>query len=139
MRVADIVKKKGTTVVTLPPTSPIAALVAALVEHGIGAVVVVDGAEIRGVVSERDVVRHLTHSVDLSAPVSEIMSTDVALCTLRDDIRELATVMTEQRTRHVPVVEDGRLLAIVSIGDVVKHRLDELEAERDQLAGYVYG
>ncbi len=99
----------------------------------------VDGDDVRGVVSERDVVRHLMHSVDLSTPVSAIMSTDVVWCTLRDDIRELAGVMTERRIRHLPVVEDGRLLAIVSIGDVVKHRLDELEAERDQLAGYVHG
>lgn len=139
MRVADIVKRKGTTVVTLPPASSVADLVATLAEHGIGAVVVVDGDDVRGVVSERDVVRHLTHSVDLATPVSEIMSTDVVWCTLRDDIRELAGVMTERRIRHLPVVEDGRLLAIVSIGDVVKQRLDELEAERDQLAGYVHG
>lgn len=139
MRVSDIVRKKGTAVVTLAPTSSIADLVAALAEHGIGAVVVVDGAEIRGIVSERDVVRHLRESLDLATPISGIMTSDLAWCTMADDVRDLATTMTQRRIRHVPVVEDGRLLAIVSIGDVVKHRLDELEAERDQLAGYVHG
>ena len=139
MRVADIVKKKGTTVVTLPPESPISELVATLARYNIGAVVVVEGEEIRGVVSERDAVRHLTTSTDLGEPISTIMSTDLAWCGLQDDIRDLAAVMTDRRIRHVPVVEEGRLLAIVSIGDVVKHRLDELEAERDHLVGYVHG
>ncbi len=78
-------------------------------------------------------------SLDLATPISGIMTSDLAWCTMADDVRDLATTMTQRRIRHVPVVEDGRLLAIVSIGDVVKHRLDELEAERDQLAGYVHG
>ena len=139
MRVSDIVKKKGTSVVTLPPSASIADLLSALAEHRIGAVVVMDGDEISGIVSERDVVRHLRDSVDVTVPVAEIMTTELAWCAMRDDIRDLAATMTERRIRHVPVVEDGRLLAIVSIGDVVKHRLDELEAARAQLARYVHG
>ena len=84
MRVSDIVKKKGTSVVTLPPSASIADLLSALAEHRIGAVVVMDGDEISGIVSERDVVRHLRDSVDVTVPVAEIMTTELAWCAMRE-------------------------------------------------------
>lgn len=139
MRVADIIRKKGSAVVTMPPTSTIAELLETLDDNNIGAVVVVDGEEVLGIVSERDVVRRLRASRDVAEPISGIMTTRLAWCGMEDDIQDLAKTMTERRIRHVPVVMDGRLAAIVSIGDVVKHRLDELEAERDHLAGYLHG
>ena len=92
-----------------------------------------------GIVSERDVVRHL-HSDGvgvLSESIAQIMTTEVTTCDLEMHIEDLARIMTDQRIRHVPVVVDGRLTAIVSIGDVVKHRIDELQDERDQLVGYI--
>jgi len=139
MRVADIIRKKGASVVTVSPTASIAELVGILEANRIGAAVVVDGEEVVGIVSERDVVRRLVVSQDLSDPVSAIMSTRLVWCGMEDDLRELAQTMTERRIRHLPVVVEGRLAGIVSIGDVVKNRLDELEAERDHLAGYVHG
>lgn len=139
MRVADIIRKKGSDVVTLPPSATIAELVETLADKNIGSVVIMEDNEVVGIVSERDVVRRLRTSQDVSEPVSAIMTRQLVWCGPHDDVRELATTMTERRIRHVPVVVDGRLAAIVSIGDVVKHRLEELEAERDQLAGYVHG
>ncbi len=139
MRVTDIIKRKGSEVVTLLPSSTIAELLATLADHRIGAVVVTDDSGVVGIVSERDVVRHLRESTDTSSPVSEIMTTQLSTCAPEDDIRVLATVMTERRIRHLPVIDSGELVAIVSIGDVVKARLDDLEAERDHLVGYVHG
>ncbi len=139
MYVSDIIRKKGNAVVTLPPNATVAELLATLDDNHIGAVVVVDGDEVLGIVSERDVVRHLRASTDVSAHVDALMTSKLAWCGMKDDIQDLAATMTERRVRHVPVIEDGRLVAIVSIGDVVKHRLDELSAERDHLAGYVHG
>jgi CBS domain-containing protein len=111
-----------------------------LAEHRIGALVVsADGASIEGIVSERDVVRQLHHRGPqiLSVAVSEIMTTTVETCDLDADTQDLARKMTDRRIRHIPVVHEGRLHGIVSIGDVVKHRIDELQAERDQLVGYI--
>ena len=92
-----------------------------------------------GIVSERDVVRHLnTDGVGvLGATVATIMTCDVQTCTPQDDIEDLAKVMTERRVRHVPVLLEGRLVAIVSIGDIVKGRIGELQTERDHLVGYI--
>lgn len=140
MLVRDILAAKGTTVATIAPTATVTELVAALAEHGIGALVVsADGASIDGIVSERDVARGLhTHGADLLAkPVSTVMTATVRTCRPEDPIREIAAVMTERRFRHLPVLQDGRLAGIVSIGDVVKKRIDELETETDQLVGYL--
>lgn len=139
MRVTDIIRRKGGDVVTLPSGATIAQLIAALTEHRIGAVLVMDGTTIAGIVSERDVVRHLHAGTGLDRAIREVMSAPVITCAPGDELQELATVMTAHRLRHLPVVADGRLLGIVSIGDVVKARLDELEAERDQLTGYITG
>lgn len=114
-------------------------LVHVLGEHNIGAVVVSsDGTTVEGIVSERDVVRQLARSGDaLAATVSTIMTREVSSCTPQATIDELMHLMTEHRIRHVPVVVDGRLTGIVSIGDVVKMRIGELEFEREQLSTYI--
>ncbi|MFK5634925.1 MULTISPECIES: CBS domain-containing protein [unclassified Ornithinimicrobium] len=138
MRVADLIKKKGSSVVTLSPSATVQELLDTLDDHKIGAVVVLDDdAAVVGIVSERDVVHHLRVGSGLEAPVSELMTADVHSCTATDDLVQLATTMTERRLRHLPVVEDGSLRGIISIGDVVKARLDALEAERDHLESYL--
>lgn len=140
MKISDVVRSKGSDVVTASPDDTVADLLTLLAEHGIGAVVVSTGdGRVDGIVSERDVVRHLqrTGTDVLEGPVSAIMTADVHTCTAGDDLRDLESRMTERRIRHVPVVEDERLVAIVSIGDVVKHRIRDLAAERDQLEAYI--
>ena len=139
MRVSQIIQIKGTGVVSLPPTASIAQLVAMLADRRIGAIVVMNGEKLAGIVSERDVVRTVRAAGDVSSPVSAIMTADVTTCSPDDDVQELATVMTAKRIRHLPVVDGGKVLAIVSIGDIVKARLDELEEERDHLERYITG
>jgi CBS domain-containing protein len=140
MRISDVVRRKGDLVVTVRPDETVERLLALLEEHRIGALVVSeDGETVVGIVSERDVVRHLHKdgAAVLLAPISQIMTADVRTCDLDVPIEELARTMTDARIRHVPVVVDGKLRAIVSIGDIVKHRIDELQSERDQLVGYI--
>src|SRR6478736_5027225 len=141
MRISNVIRRKGDLVVTVRSSDTVENLIAILDEHRIGAVVVSDddGATVAGIVSERDVVTrlHRAGADVLNQRVSQIMSTDVVTCTPDDGIEDLARTMTERRVRHIPVVVDGRLQAIVSIGDIVKHRIDELQAERDQLVGYI--
>ena len=135
-----MVRRKGDLVVTVRPDDTVERLLELLEEHRIGALVVSeDGEGVSGIVSERDVVRHL-HSDGpgiLQAAVSSIMTSEVITCDFDMHIEDLARIMTDQRIRHVPVVVDEKLLAIVSIGDVVKNRIDELQTERDQLVGYI--
>lgn len=137
MRVADLIKKKGGSVLTLPTTATVSQLLETLDDNKIGAVVVLDGEEVVGIVSERDVVHHLRGGSDQSAELSGLMTTSVHTCTMEDDLTHLATTMTQGRFRHMPVVQDGSLQGIISIGDVVKARLDALEAERDHLESYL--
>lgn len=140
MKISDVLRTKGSDVVTASPDDTVADLLSLLAEHGIGAVVVSSGeGSVDGIVSERDVVRHLhrTGTGILEGPVSAIMTADVHTCTSHDDLSDLESRMTERRIRHVPVVEDEQLVAIVSIGDVVKHRIRDLAAERDQLEAYI--
>lgn len=139
MRVDNIIQKKGAEVVTLSSESSISTLLATLAKHSIGAVVVVDGDKVVGIVSERDVVRHLAETESVEGQISSIMSRDLQTRGREDDIRNLAAKMTERRIRHLPVMDGDELVAIVSIGDVVKSRLDDLEAERDHLHDYVHG
>ncbi len=140
MKISDVLRSKGSDVVTIAPDDSVATLLGLLAEHRIGAVVVSGGdGAVDGIVSERDIVRRL-HSLGaavLEEPVSAIMTAEVHTCSTHDDVRDLAARMTERRIRHVPVVEDGTLVAIVSIGDVVKHRIRDLAAERDQLEAYI--
>lgn len=137
MRVADLMKKKGSSVITLPSTATVAQLLETLDDNKIGAVVVLDDDQVVGIASERDVVHHLRTGREQSAPLSDLMTKEVSTVTSRDDLVQLAATMTERRLRHLPVVEDGALRGIVSIGDVVKARLDALEAERDLLEEYL--
>jgi CBS domain-containing protein len=140
MKIADVLRSKGDGVVSIHPDDTVAELLALLEERGIGAVVVSrDGTDVAGIVSERDVVRHLhrTGPSIVDGPVSAIMTSDVTTADREDDLETTARVMTDQRIRHLPVVVDGRLHSIVSIGDVVKFRIDSLQSERDQLVGYI--
>lgn len=140
MRIADVLARKGGTVVTIAPDRTVRELLALLAEHGIGAVVVSgDGTGVAGIVSERDVVRRLHAAGDavLDGAVSAIMTVDVHTCTPDDTVEGLMETMTARRFRHVPVVVDGELVGIMSIGDVVKRRLEHLQAERDQLTAYI--
>jgi CBS domain-containing protein len=140
MRISDVIRAKGNAVVTVPPDMDVRALLAVLAEHRIGAVVVsTDGASVDGIVSERDIVRALADrgATVISEPVSEIMTSEVQTCTPQTPVVELMSVMTHGRFRHVPVVVNDQLVAIVSIGDIVKNRVGELEIERDSLTSYI--
>ncbi|MEZ0381661.1 CBS domain-containing protein [Mycobacterium sp. pW045] len=139
MRIADVLRNKGAAVVTIHPDATVMELLAGLAEHNIGAMVVIGTDGLEGVASERDVVRQLhVHGASLLArPVSAIMTRLVATCTKSDTADEVSMLMTEHRARHIPVLEDGRLAGIVSIGDVVKSRMEELQAEHAQLRSYI--
>jgi CBS domain-containing protein len=142
-RIADVLRNKGSEVVTIGSDTPVSTLLESLVGRNIGAVVVTDGGNrddgVVGIVSERDVVRcvHGHAGALLTMPVSEIMSSDVVTCTPDDEVDNLMRTMTERRIRHLPVVVDGKLLGIVSIGDMVKARIGELEEEREHLHQYL--
>ncbi len=140
MKISDVLRNKGEGVVTVRPDDTVARLLAVLDEHGIGAVVVsADGRSVDGIVSERDVVRHLhrTGAGVVDGPVGAIMTRDVTTADADEELEVLARTMTDRRIRHVPVTVDGALHSIVSIGDVVKLRIDTLQSERDQLVGYI--
>lgn len=135
-----MVRRKGGNVITVRTDASVVELLDLLSEHRIGAVVVSDDGEtVHGIVSERDIVRHLhTDGASLlEAPVSQIMTSEVHTCAPEDSLDDVESTMTERRFRHVPVLVDGKLAAIVSIGDVVKNRIDDLQAERDQLRTYI--
>jgi CBS domain-containing protein len=141
MRISDVLRSKATReVVTVPPDAGVRTLLALLAEHRIGALVVSrDGTTVEGIVSERDVVRRLHEDgTVVDATVGAIMTPQVHTCSPEAAVDDLMRTMTERRIRHVPVVDAGRLVGIVSIGDVVKHRIDQLEFERDQLDSYVH-
>ncbi|GAA2124265.1 CBS domain-containing protein [Nocardioides bigeumensis] len=144
MRINDVLKGKqsadGDAVVTITPDASVRELLALLARHNVGALIVsVDGSSVDGIVSERDVVRKLhTGDAILDGPVSAIMTTQVLSCEPDATVDSLMVLMTEHRIRHVPVVTAGRLTGIISIGDVVKSRMAELEFERDQLDSYVH-
>ncbi|MDN4162712.1 CBS domain-containing protein [Nocardioides abyssi] len=141
MHISEVLDAKPRTdVVTIRPDAGVRELVAALAEHNVGALVVSgDGTSLDGIVSERDVVRHLhTDGTVADATVGTIMTTEVETCTPETGLDELMRTMTDRRIRHVPVVAHGRLVGIVSIGDVVKHKIGQLQFERDQLDSYVH-
>ena len=141
MRIGEVLGSKASQdVVTITPDAGVRDLLALLAEHNVGALIVSgDGTTVDGIVSERDVVRHLHHDgTVVNNTVGAIMTTDVETCAPDTLLDDLMKVMTERRIRHVPVVDDGQLVGIVSIGDVVKHRIDQLQFERDQLDHYVH-
>ncbi|HEY7812182.1 MAG TPA: CBS domain-containing protein [Nakamurella sp.] len=142
MRITDVLRGKGTQVVTIPPDTKVRRLLDVLAEHGIGAVVVsADGTSVGGIVSERDIVRAFAKrgAAVMSEPVTAIYTADVHTITPDTSLDEVMRIMTERRIRHAPVVVDGTLRGIVSIGDVVKNRIDELETERAHLTDYITG
>ena len=139
MRIGDVLRNKGAAVVTINPEATVHELLAGLAEQNIGAMVVVGDEGVVGIVSERDVVRQLhTHGASvLSRPVSKIMTSTVATCTKSDTVDAVSALMTKNRVRHVPVLDGRKLTGIVSIGDVVKTRMEELEAKQQQLHSYI--
>ncbi len=139
MRIADILRNKGSEVATAAPDTTVTQLLAELAKYNVGAMVVVGPDGVVGIVSERDVVRRLHEQGArlLDRRVSEIMTTVVATCTPGDSVDSLSALMTTNRVRHVPVIAGGSLAGIVSIGDVVKNRMEELEAEQEQLQAYI--
>lgn len=142
MRVKDVLDHKGSAVATIAPDAAVPELLAALAEHNIGAMVVTeDGCTVAGIVSERDVARalHLHGGGLLQQHVADIMTAIVRTCAPADEIGVLARVMTDGRFRHLPVVADGALAGIVTIGDIVKSRIDELEIAQHQLVDYISG
>ncbi|GAY11089.1 CBS domain-containing protein [Pseudonocardia sp. N23] len=139
MRIADVLRNKGPNVATIEADASVGDVIATLTEGNYGALPVMDGERLVGIVSERDVVRRL-HEVGPSlvdVPVVDIMTADVVTCSPEDSALELSRVMTERRIRHLPVTTDGKLVGIVSIGDMVKARIDSLEEEREQLQSYI--
>jgi CBS domain-containing protein len=140
MKISALLESKGASVATISPGASVTEAVRALAEHNVGALVVSrDGRAVDGIVSERDVVRALegSGSAVLAQPVSAIMSADVLTCAPGDTVDSLMVTMTENRIRHIPVVSEGHLAGIVSIGDVVKSRIGELETDRKALVDYI--
>ncbi len=140
MLVSAILEAKGDAVVTIPRTATLGTAVAELVRHRVGALVVSPGdGTIDGILSERDVVRCLSElrTDVLAQPVHTLMSSRVHRCSPEDTVDSVMALMTEQRIRHVPVVVDDRLHGIISIGDVVKTRIGELEKDRNELMEYI--
>jgi CBS domain-containing protein len=142
MRIGDVLRVKGTQVITVTPDTKVRHLLTVLAEHRIGAVVVShDGAAVDGIASERDIVQALAQrgAAVMSEPVTAICTTEVHTVTPQTPIEDVMRMMTERRVRHAPVVVDGSLQGIVSIGDVVKIRVGELETERTALTEYITG
>jgi CBS domain-containing protein len=139
MRIADILRNKGSAVATVTETTTVTGLLTELAAHNIGAMVVVGPGGVLGMVSERDVVRKLQEHGPglLTREVGDIMSSVLVTCTPDDHIDDLSALMTNNRVRHVPVLHNGRLVGIVSIGDVVKNRMEELQAEQEHLQAYI--
>jgi CBS domain-containing protein len=147
--IEHILHHKGQDVATIPADAPVAEAVATLRERNIGALVVTAAADqraggatdaapgIAGIISERDIVRALGDAEALARPVSDLMSTDLTTCAPRATVDELMRLMTDRRIRHIPVLDEGRLAGIVSIGDVVKSRIDELQTETETLHEYL--
>lgn len=140
MNVKAILQRKGSEVVTAPGDITLSEAVAILEEHKIGAIVIVGATgDVRGILSERDVVRALARegSGALDGPVSRYMTGKVVRCTQENSVNEVMTVMTNSRFRHLPVEADGRLAGIVSIGDVVRMRIEEVEREAEDMKAYI--
>lgn len=141
MKLEDVIRSKGNSVVTISPQASVIELVTLMADNNIGAVVVSsDGHHIEGIVSERDIVRGLaTRGQDVvNVDVATLMTPDVVVAKPSDNIEETAHTMTAKRVRHIPLVIDGELRGLVSIGDVVKFRIDQLTDERNHLLGYLH-
>lgn len=142
MHVVAVLKRKGTDIVSIGPDEAVAAVARTLTERRIGAALVVDGGgRPVGILSERDIVRGVAGqgSTVLQQPVSSLMTRDLVTCQPTDTMVQVMEVMTERRVRHLPVMDGERLVGMISIGDVVKARLDDAELEVESLRGYVAG
>jgi CBS domain-containing protein len=140
MNVKTILAAKGGDTVSIEPTADLAAAAKLLVKHRIGAVVICGaGGRLSGILSERDIMRALAeHGADaLGLPVSQIMTRNVMTCSEDDSVASLMERMTDGRFRHLPVLRDGKLVGLVSIGDVVKQRVGEIEGESEALRDYI--
>ncbi len=141
MKIREILRRKGDHVVTVTPARTVQVALRLLVEHGIGSVVVVDEGEIRGIVTERDVLRLVNRDPAASGNtlIAAMLSGEVIVAVPDDDVQYVMEVMTRNRVRHLPIVEDGQLVGIISIGDVVNHIRRDVEAENRYLRDYVHG
>jgi len=141
MLVSDILRRKGSEVVSAPPNQTVADAAQLMARQGIGSVLVLSDGSIAGILSERDIVRTLAEAGAgcLDRPISELMTSHVVTCGPEERVDRVMALMTDGRFRHVPVIDQGRLVGLVSIGDVVKHRLEEAQAEVEHLSAYVAG
>lgn len=142
LKISAILERKGRSVVTIAPDAMLLAAADTLSEHNIGALVVsADGKAVDGIISERDLVRELARlgTGAVKRTVADVMTRDITTCTPDETLDDLMSTMTDRRIRHVPILEDDILVGIVSIGDVVKSRLDMLEVEKQSLEQYVTG
>jgi CBS domain-containing protein len=139
VKILDILRHKGSSVVTIRPHEAVRVLLARLAEYNVGALVVADGDQVAGIISERDIVRNLNDRGEqiLDQPVSELMTASVVSCSPTDDVDSVAAAMTELRIRHMPVLDKAVLAGIVTIGDVVAGRIRQLEQDRGQLEQYI--
>jgi CBS domain-containing protein len=141
MKISDLLRAKGSDVLTTPADATVRELIASLAEHRIGALVVVDGPTVLGIVSERDIVIRLNDWGDtlLDKQARDLMTSSLYSCRPEDDVDRIAETMTERRVRHMPVFNGEDLVGLVSIGDVVKSRIEQLEHDRGQLEHYITG
>ena len=139
MLVSQILKSKGDAVFTVGPQETVAAVAALLHSRGVGALVVLDADNLVGIVSERDLVRAVASAgaPALQQPISSFMTGDVLVASPGDTVDSLLGRMTDRRVRHLPVHNQGRLVGIISIGDLVKWKISEVEAEADGLKAYI--
>ncbi len=142
MHIAAVLKRKGSTIITANPEDRVDAVARQLAQHRIGAVLVMKGDGVpAGILSERDIVRAVAKdgAAALERPAADLMTRELVTGRPSDTVSQIMAVMTERRIRHLPIVEEDRLVGLVSIGDVVKARLDDAELEVESLRGYVAG
>lgn len=139
MHVSAIIGDKGSAVFSVGPNEVVSTAVSMLSDKRIGAVLVIENDQVRGVFSERDIIHALSRAGAgvMSQPVKDFMTTDVFTCRRGDTIDHLMGLMTQKRIRHLPVIEEGKVVGMISIGDVVKFRIAEAEAETDALKSYI--
>ena len=140
MTVKAILEEKGRDVITVTRDVSVTDAGRTLSKNKIGAVVVVDGDQhICGIVSERDIVRSISEKgpAGLDRPVSEVMTSNVKVCDENHSVNELMEMMTEGRFRHLPVEQDGKLAGMISIGDVVRRRIEQVEREAEEIKAYI--
>jgi CBS domain-containing protein len=139
--IRHLLKRKGTFVLTTPPTASVFETIQRMVDHNLGSILVVEDAAVAGIFTERDYLRRivLQGRTSRTTAVSEVMTTDLVTATLDTTVETCLSLMTEARCRHLPVIEDGKVAGLVSIGDCVKHLLQAARTQVDTLEGYVAG